>query len=1264
MAVERLVRPGDVRVSVRVGIDIGGTFTDLQVLDERTGAGGSVKTPTTPADPSLGLLNGLTQAAERYGFALADVGLLLHGTTIATNAVLERKLARGVLITTAGFRDVLEIGRHARTDVYGLRPHKEPPLIPRERRLGVAERVRADGTVEVALTEAAMHDAAEAVRAHGAETVAITLLNANANPAHEQQMRDHLAIACPGLPVSISSEVSPEIREYERTSTTVLNALLVPIVRSYIDRLRARLGEHGITARLLLVQSNGGVCSPQTASEQPVRLLLSGPSGGALAAQRLAGRLGMPDLVGVDMGGTSFDVCVVADGVITQRTQGEVDGLPVRLPMVEIRTIGAGGGSIASVDGAGRFTVGPRSAGARPGPACYGHGGTLPTVTDANLHLGRLDPAFFLGGAMRLDAPAAAAALAGLGTTLRLPEDRAAAGVLALTNTSLAAAIRLSLFERGLDPRRFALMSFGGAGGLHAIEVAEELGMNRVVFPAGASTFSAGGILGSDIVHDLARSRVLPATAASLPALREMCAALAKQAEALADADGTPRDRRRHTLTADMRYHGQAFELLVPWTDPDGDLAPLLEAFHALHAQRFSYSNPSDTVEIVTVRLTASGLLPTLSAASAAADGVGRPRHLRPVFTAGAWSDVPVVHRSSLTDATPGPLVVEEDYTTVLVPPGWSCGPGADDTLVAVKVSPSALEGEGRGEGSHALNLVGAPPFPQPPPSSGGGFVIDAVELEILRSALTAAAAEMDVTIWRTSRSTVVRELLDYSTAVFDPAGHNVAQSARIPQHLNSMGAGLLTVLRDFIPADEWHEGDVVITNDPYCGGQHIPDILAFRAVFVDGQRIAIVGTLCHHLDMGGISAGSYGATATEVFQEGLRIPPMKLIRRGVMNAEVLAMMRQNVRRPDMLWGDLQAQLASLAVGEANLQRLAARVSVPTLLDACAQLLDGSERAMRAMIGRIPDGQYSFEDWVDDDGIAEGAIRIHANVSVDGDAMVVDLSGCGPQALGPVNATLASSLSAVFYAVMACADEPIPANAGCYRPVTVIAPEGTIVNARHPAPVANRVTTTHRLATTILGALAQAVPERIPAAYYGASYVCSFQTIAEDGARAVLVEIEVGGGGGHPRGDGLHAHSHGMHNNANIPVEMVESELPLTITQYGLLPNTGGAGKYRGGLGLVREWRIDCAAAVFTANLERFKFQPYGLSGGGPGAAGRLLHVRDGVEHALPSKIGNLRLKRGDRIRLETSGGGGFGLAEARDAEAAAADVARGYVTG
>ncbi len=542
------------------------------------------------------------------------------------------------------------------------------------------------------------------------------------------------------------------------------------------------------------------------------------------------------------------------------------------------------------------------------------------------------------------------------------------------------------------------------------------------------------------------------------------------------------------------------------------------------------------------------------------------------------------------------------------------------------------------------------------------------VELEIFRHALTAAAAEMDVTIWRTSRSTVVRELLDYSTAVFDAEGRNVAQSARIPQHLNSMGAGLQAVLRDFLPLEGWGEGDVVITNDPYCGGQHIPDILAFRPVFADGRRVAIVGTLCHHLDMGGISAGSYGATATEVFQEGLRIPPLRLVRGGVLNAEVLAVMRQNVRRPDMLWGDLQAQMASLAVGEANLRRLCARIGTDWMVAACAQILDGSEQAMRAMIGRIPDGTYEFEDVIDDDGLSDAPIRIHAAITVAGEEMVVDLSGCGPQALGPINATLASSGSAVMYAVMACADQPIPANAGCARPVRVVAPEGLIVNARHPAPVANRIVVSHRLATTLLGALHQAVPGRIPAAYYGASYVCTFQTIVpgdpnkSGGGRSVLVEIEVGGGGAHPLQDGLSAFSCGMHNNANIPVEMIESEVPLTVTEYALLPDSGGAGRRRGGLGLVREWRVDCEEAVFTANLERFKSRPYGLDGGLPGAPGRLLLIRDGQATALASKVGNLRLRRGDRIRLETSGGGGFGPPGDRPAAEAASDRLGGYV--
>lgn len=540
---------------------------------------------------------------------------------------------------------------------------------------------------------------------------------------------------------------------------------------------------------------------------------------------------------------------------------------------------------------------------------------------------------------------------------------------------------------------------------------------------------------------------------------------------------------------------------------------------------------------------------------------------------------------------------------------------------------------------------------------------LDAIEIEVLRNALTAAAADMDVTMWRTSRSTIVREMLDYSTAVFDADGYIVAQSARIPQHLNSMSYCLRSIVETFIPLSEWREGDVVITNDPYCGGQHLPDIVAFRPVFHEGRRAAIVGTLCHHLDVGGMSPGSYAAAATEIYQEGLRIPPLKLFDQGVRNDALWGMIRQNVRQPAIMMGDLQSQVASLGVGEQAIARLAAKYGVDRLSGACKQLLDMSEAAMRDVISRIPDGEYDYEDFLDDDGIdQEHPVRIHAKVTVAGDSMTVDLSGSAPEVGGPINATLGSSSSAIYFAVVAAADQPIHANAGCYRPVKIVAPEGLIVSARHPAPVAHRIAPCHTLLNVLFAALSKAIPDRMPAAYYAVSYVCAFQTLAADSARKVLVEIEVGGCGAHPKGDGTSAHSFGMHNNAAIPIEMIESDTPLTIVEYGLVPGSGGNGRNRGGLGLQRSWRIDSEAATFTAQMDRFRFRPFGLAGGGAGAAGTLTLIRDGAEQPLHSKVANMRLRRGDVVRLRTSGGGGFGPPEQRGANARERDAAMGYV--
>ena len=670
---------------VRIAVDIGGTFTDLQVLDARSGQVHAWKTPTTPEDPSIGLLRGVAEASERFGFALSDVGLLLHGTTIATNAVLERKLARGVLLTTAGFEDVLEIHRHVRRELYRLDPDPFPCLIERDCRLGVPERLRADGSVETPLDEAALPALLARIDALGAETVAICLLHAYANPSHERRLQALLAAARPQLPVSISADISPEIREFERSSTTVLNALLVPVVRAYLRRLEQRLGEGGFSPLVFLVQSNGGVCSLQKAAEQPARLLLSGPSGGALAAGRIAQLLGQPNLVAVDMGGTSFDVSVVQEGRVSVVTQGEVDRLPVRLPMVEMRTIGAGGGSIASVDAGGRLTVGPRSAGSRPGPVAYGRGGTEPTVTDANLVLGRLDPDYFLGGLMQLDMPATEAAMAAsVATPLGLSIQAAAQGILTVTNANLGAAVRLSLFEKGLDPREFALLSFGGAGGLHATDVAAEMGIREVIFPVEPGTLSAYGILYSDLVQDLARSRVIPAQEAHLADILAMAEALRAEADAALAQDGVAAGAREVAIAADMRYHGQAFELLVPWPELP-DLGALRRRFHAMHKQRFSYADEAEAVEIVTLRAIATGRLPKPATRQAAPADRPARKGSRRVFDAGAWQDVPVWDRAALTEADriDGPAIVEEAFATHWIGRGWTAALGATGALIA-----------------------------------------------------------------------------------------------------------------------------------------------------------------------------------------------------------------------------------------------------------------------------------------------------------------------------------------------------------------------------------------------------------------------------------------------------------------------------------------------------------------------------------------------------------------------------------------------------
>jgi N-methylhydantoinase A len=680
--------------NVRVAVDIGGTFTDIQVLHEMSGKTFSLKTPTTPDDPSRGLVIGVTEAARRFGFDPAQIGMLMHGTTIATNAVLERKLPRGALITTQGFEDVLEIGRHVRRDIYSAVAESRALLIPRARRFGVSERIQANGNIDVALDDAAVISLATQIGELDVDAVAVCLLHAYANPVHEQRVCKHLRQMLPDVRICASHDVSPELREFERTSTTVLNALLMPVVGRYLEQLEQRLGEAGFKGQLYLFQSNGGVMRPARAAEQPVRLLLSGPAGGALAAETIGRQHAMDAVVGIDMGGTSFDVCVVDRGGVREIAQASVAGLPVRVPMSEIRTISAGGGSIARVLASGELKVGPDSAGAIPGPACYGHGGEWATVTDANVVLGRLDPARFMNGELSVDLDAARTALHNaVGKPLKATVEEAAEGVLRVAVVQMAAAIRLSLFEKGLDPRDFALISFGGAGGLHAAEVAEELGSTRVLYPTDSATLSAWGMLHADVVHDRAVTR---AWQTSDGVTRDIAAAV----EQLVDdtrrqlaSEGFNEDQVEVVLLGDMRYPGQAYEIPVPWPTPaitDANLQAAICGFHDAHETQFAHAERSVAPEVLTWRTRATARLPRVERADEA------PRvhsdtpfeEQRNITLGGSAQSVPVVNRAalSLQVPRPGPMVLEDGQTTTFIPAGWVGRLLADGSFEATRM--------------------------------------------------------------------------------------------------------------------------------------------------------------------------------------------------------------------------------------------------------------------------------------------------------------------------------------------------------------------------------------------------------------------------------------------------------------------------------------------------------------------------------------------------------------------------------------------------
>ncbi len=540
---------------------------------------------------------------------------------------------------------------------------------------------------------------------------------------------------------------------------------------------------------------------------------------------------------------------------------------------------------------------------------------------------------------------------------------------------------------------------------------------------------------------------------------------------------------------------------------------------------------------------------------------------------------------------------------------------------------------------------------------------VDPIGFEVFRNALVAVAEQMSAIIWRTSFSTVIREMLDYSTAIFDPQGRIVAQACRIPMHLNSMSRSLRTTIDRAFPVETWRPGDIVLMNDPYWGGQHLPDLQTFLPVFVEGELVAICGTLGHHLDIGGMRPGSYAGDATEIYQEGLRIPPIKLAEGGRLHPRLVALIEANIRQPQKTLGDLRAQTAALEIGEQAVMELVKRYGVSTFREYTDEAIASSERRMRACLRQIPAGTYDAEYFVDDDGVLDEPIRVAVRVVVGDEDVTVDFTGSAPQRRGPINATLSSTESATYYVIMAIADPTIPANYGCYEPIRIIAPEGSVVNARPPAPVVGRNAITHTITNVLFAAFSKAVPSRVTAAYYGMSNVHILAGESGSGKGWIFFDIEVGGWGARPTKDGPDCYSQGIHNMANTPIEMVEATYPLRFHRYELLADTGGAGRFRGGLGVARDIEFLDERGSLNTQFDKFKIPPFGLFGGGPGGCGRLLLESDGKTVALPSKTVNRPLKPGDILRMRTQGGGGYGDPRQRDPALVRQDLREGKVT-
>ena len=1217
----------------RLSVDIGGTFTDV-VLD-KDGAIHSIKVLTTPAKPAEGFMTGVQTLMRETGTKPKDVSLIIHGTTLATNALIERKGARTALITTEGHRDSLEIAYESRFDQYDILADRLPPLVPRELRLPVRERMNFKGEVLTPLDEGTLDKAITVIEREGIESVAVGLLHAYANPAHEQRIGAVIARRLPKVALSLGSEVCPEIREYERQSTTTANAYVKPLMASYLNQLRSDLKAAGFGCPFLLITSGGHLVTVETAAQFPIRLVESGPAGGAILASRIARDLGEDRVVSFDMGGTTAKICMIDDGEPLLSRFFEVNrahrfmkgsGMPVKIPVVEMVEIGAGGGSIAGVDALGRIKVGPESAGAQPGPAAYGQGGKGATVTDANLVLGRLASAGFAGGRMQLDKAAAEKALlSSVGGKLKLNSVAAAEAVIEIVDENMAGAARVHAVERGMEIAGRTMIAFGGAAPLHAARLAGKLGITRIIIPTGAGVGSAIGFLMAPVAYEVVRSRYVRLSAFDPARLNTLFGAMRKESEAVVRL-AAPKGKLEEHRCAYARYVGQGHEIKV--SVPGGALIKadgekIRSAFEVEYARQYDRLVPGLDIEILTWSSVIATPVPKVVGGrdKAGKTSAAKPSGKREIHFPGAETSVSCGEypRASLTTAlhVAGPAVITEDQTTTAVPPGYQARLNSRGDLVLDRVEKKTATGTGASA---------------------------QIRKQVLWDRLIATVEEQAQALIRTAFSTSVREAGDLSAGVFDMKGRMLAQAITgTPGHVNAMAASVTFFMERF-PVATMVEGDVYVTNDSWLGTGHQFDFTVVTPIFRKKSVVAMFAATVHVVDIGG---RGFGPDAGQVFEEGICVPIMPLFRAGVINEDLIALVRANVREPVQVVGDLYSLTTSNAVGGRRLHELMEEFGLSDLNDIADYIIETSRSAMLTEIRTLPKGVYEQEMVCDG---YDKPVLLKARLTIGNDGIDVDFAGTSKMSAYGINVPLTYTQAYGSFGVRSVIGGKIPNNAGSLAPIRVTAPAGCIVNATRPAAVAARHVIGQMLPDVVLGCLEQAVPGRVPAegssALWAPMYVGGHgHTGAEDAGTAAPFSVTVfysGGTGARPGKPGMSATAFPS-GVRNTPVEATESVAPLIYLRKELRPGSGGAGLQHGGDGQVIEVMHAQGApfGVFCL-FDRIDHPARGRSGGKPGQAGR-------VSLASGKKLrgkGKQIVPAGDRLIMELPGGGGLGKPE------------------